>query len=205
MHILITGAAGMIGRKLTARLVKDGSLNGKPIDKLTLTDVVAAEKPAGFKGAVDISTGDLAAPGAAAKLIAERPAFIFHLAGVVSGEAEIDFDKGYHVNLDGTRALLGSDPPGRRRLQAEDDLHLVDRGLWRAVSLCHPGRISPHAADILRHAESDQRTAARRLCAARLPRRRRHSLADHLRAAGQAEQGGVRVLLRHHPRAAGRP
>jgi nucleoside-diphosphate-sugar epimerase len=106
MHILITGAAGMIGRKLTARLVKDGSLNGKQIDKLTLTDVVAAEKPAGFKGAVDISTGDLAAPGAAAKLIAERPAFIFHLAGVVSGEAEIDFDKGYHVNLDGTRALL---------------------------------------------------------------------------------------------------
>ena len=106
MHILITGAAGMIGRKLTARLVKDGKLNGGPIDKFTLTDVVAAEKPAGFAGAVDISTGDLAAAGAADKLIAQRPDAIFHLAGVVSGEAEIDFDKGYHVNLDGTRALL---------------------------------------------------------------------------------------------------
>jgi D-erythronate 2-dehydrogenase len=106
MHILITGAAGMIGRKLTARLVKDGKLNGQPIDQLTLTDVVAAEKPAGFKGHVDISTGDLAAPGAAEKLIAGRPDMIFHLAGVVSGEAETDFDKGYHVNLDGTRALL---------------------------------------------------------------------------------------------------
>ena len=106
MHILITGAAGMIGRKLTARLVKDGGLNGQPITKFTLTDVVAAEKPAGFAGKVEISTGDLAAPGAAEKLIAERPEFIFHLAGVVSGEAEIDFDKGYHVNLDGTRALL---------------------------------------------------------------------------------------------------
>ena len=106
MHILITGAAGMIGRKLTARLVKDGKLNGQPIDHLTLTDVVAAEKPAGFKGKVDISTGDLAAPGAAEKLIAGRPEMIFHLAGVVSGEAETDFDKGYHVNLDGTRALL---------------------------------------------------------------------------------------------------
>ena len=106
MHILITGAAGMIGRKLTARLVKDGKLNGGRIDKFTLTDVVAAEKPAGFSGAVDISTGDLAAPGAADKLIAQRPDTIFHLAGVVSGEAEIDFDKGYHVNLDGTRALL---------------------------------------------------------------------------------------------------
>jgi D-erythronate 2-dehydrogenase len=106
MHILITGAAGMIGRKLTARLVKDGKLNGQPIDQLTLTDVVAAEKPAGFKGHVDISTGDLATPGAAEKLIAGRPDMIFHLAGVVSGEAETDFDKGYHVNLDGTRALL---------------------------------------------------------------------------------------------------
>ncbi len=106
MHILITGAAGMIGRKLTARLVKDGKLNGQPIDYLTLTDVVAAEKPSGFKGKVDISTGDLAAPGAAEKLIAGRPEMIFHLAGVVSGEAETDFDKGYHVNLDGTRALL---------------------------------------------------------------------------------------------------
>ncbi len=106
MHILITGAAGMIGRKLTARLVKDGSLNGQPIDRMTLTDVVAAEKPAGFKGQVDIQTGDLAAPGAADKLIAGRPDMIFHLAGIVSGEAELDFDKGYHVNLDGTRALL---------------------------------------------------------------------------------------------------
>ena len=106
MHILITGAAGMIGRKLTARLVKDGTLNGKSTDKFTLTDVVAAEKPAGFSGKVEISTCDLAAPGAAEKLIAEKPEFIFHLAGVVSGEAEIDFDKGYHVNLDGTRALL---------------------------------------------------------------------------------------------------
>jgi|SRR5579862_1347182 len=106
MHVLITGAAGMIGRKLTARLVKDGKLNGQPIDHLTLTDVVAAEKPASFKGKVDISTGDLAAPGAADKLIASRPEMIFHLAGVVSGEAETDFDKGYHVNLDGTRALL---------------------------------------------------------------------------------------------------
>jgi nucleoside-diphosphate-sugar epimerase len=48
MHILITGAAGMIGRKLTARLVKDGGLNGKPIDRLTLVDVVAAGKTRGL-------------------------------------------------------------------------------------------------------------------------------------------------------------
>jgi D-erythronate 2-dehydrogenase len=106
MHILITGAAGMIGRKLTARLVKDGGLNGQPIDKLTLIDVVAPEKPDGFKGAVELSTGDLAAPGTADKAVAGKPDVIFHLAGIVSGEAETNFEKGYHVNLDGTRALL---------------------------------------------------------------------------------------------------
>jgi nucleoside-diphosphate-sugar epimerase len=106
MHILVTGAAGMIGRKLTARLVKDGKLNGSAIDKLTLIDVVAPQQPDGFNGAVELSTSDLSAPGAADKAIAGRPEIIFHLAGVVSGEAETDFDKGYRVNLDGTRALF---------------------------------------------------------------------------------------------------
>lgn len=106
MHILITGAAGMIGRKLTARLVKDGGLNGKSIDRLTMIDVAAPEKPTGFSGAVELSASDLSAPGIAAKAIAGKPDVIFHLAGVVSGEAEMDFEKGYRVNLDGTRALL---------------------------------------------------------------------------------------------------
>jgi D-erythronate 2-dehydrogenase len=105
MHILMTGAAGMIGRKLTERLAKDGSLNGASIDKLTLIDVVAPQPPK-FAGKLAAVTSDLAAPGAAAKAVAERPDVIFHLAGVVSGEAETDFEKGYRVNLDGTRALL---------------------------------------------------------------------------------------------------
>ena len=106
MHILVTGAAGMIGRKLAARLVKDGQLNGQKIDQLTLIDVVAPEKPSGFSGAAKLSASDLSSPGAAAKAVASKPEVIFHLAGVVSGEAETDFDKGYRVNLDGTHALL---------------------------------------------------------------------------------------------------
>lgn len=106
MHILITGAAGMIGRKLTERLVVDRALNGQPVDKLTLLDVVAPVRPAGFSDHVKTRAGDLAEPGVAEKAISERPEVIFHLAGVVSGEAELDLEKGYRVNLDGTRALL---------------------------------------------------------------------------------------------------
>ncbi len=106
MHILITGAAGMIGRKLMTRLTKDGGLNGQPIDKLTLVDVVAPERPPGFNGTVALITRDLADDGAAAEVIAARPDAVFHLAGVVSAEAETDLEKGYRVNLDGTRELL---------------------------------------------------------------------------------------------------
>ncbi len=106
MHVLITGAAGMIGRKLTARLVIDRALGDAPIEKLTLIDIVAPTRPAGFSDHVKTRAADLAAPGVAEKAISERPEVIFHLAGVVSGEAETDFDKGYRVNLDGTRALL---------------------------------------------------------------------------------------------------
>ena len=106
MHILITGAAGMIGRKLTERMVIDRALGGRGIEKLTLIDIVAPVRPAGYSDHVKTRAADLATAGVAEKAIAERPDVIFHLAGVVSGEAETDFEKGYRVNLDGTRALL---------------------------------------------------------------------------------------------------
>ena len=85
--VLIIGAAGMIGRKLAA------ALRG---EDLILQDV------APFEGIVS----DLAAPGEAEKLIARRPELIYHLAAVVSGEAEADFEKGYRVNLEGTQRLF---------------------------------------------------------------------------------------------------
>jgi nucleoside-diphosphate-sugar epimerase len=106
MRVLITGAAGMIGRKLAARLAQDATLRGQKITALDLHDIVAAEPPA-FDGCdIEVVTGDLADSGAAEKLVANRPDVIFHLAGVVSGEAEANFDLGYRVNLDGTRALF---------------------------------------------------------------------------------------------------
>ena len=106
MHIAIIGAAGMIGRKLTARLVKDGILSGLSISRLTLCDVIAPDTPTGFAGAAISSQSDLSMIGEAEKLVASRPDVIFHLAAIVSGEAEQDFEKGYRINLDGMRYLL---------------------------------------------------------------------------------------------------
>lgn len=105
MHILIIGAAGMVGRKLTDRLIADGALGGRAITALTLADVVAPAN-AGTSLPVKCVAADLSAPGAAASLLAGRPDVIFHLAAIVSGEAEADFEKGYAINLDGTRLLL---------------------------------------------------------------------------------------------------
>ena len=106
MHILIIGAAGMVGRKLADRLARDGALGDKPIEAMTLVDVVTPDAPAGFTGKVTLETVDLSAPGEADRLIAGRPDAIFHLAAIVSGEAEMDFEKGYRINLDGTRYLF---------------------------------------------------------------------------------------------------
>ena len=106
MHILIIGAAGMVGRKLTERLVKDGSLGDAEITRATLHDVITPENPANAPFQVKTLASDFSEPGEAEKLVAERPDVIFHLAAIVSGEAEAEFDKGYRINLDGTRRLF---------------------------------------------------------------------------------------------------
>src|SRR5829696_7290438 len=105
MQILILGAAGMVGRKLVERLVKERHLGGQEISRLVLHDVVEPERPeAPF--AIDTLTSDFSIPGEAERLVASRLDAIFHLAAIVSGEAESDLDKGYRINLDGTRFLF---------------------------------------------------------------------------------------------------
>jgi D-erythronate 2-dehydrogenase len=105
MKVLIIGAAGMVGRKLTAALLDASRVGSQPITALVLADVVAPEAPATGL-AVQAIAADLSAPGAAEQLVADRPDLIFHLAAIVSGEAEADFEKGYRINLDGTRLLF---------------------------------------------------------------------------------------------------
>jgi nucleoside-diphosphate-sugar epimerase len=106
MHILIIGAGGMIGRKLAAELARTGSLGGRKIDGMTLADVTRPPIPTGDISAVESIAADISAPGAATDLAARRADVIFHLAAIVSGEAERDFEKGYRINLDGTRLLF---------------------------------------------------------------------------------------------------
>jgi nucleoside-diphosphate-sugar epimerase len=103
MRVLITGAAGMLGRKLTARLGELGEIGGATITSLELADVVGS--PSAAHGTI-FHVVDLAEPGVAEDLVAGGVDVVFHLAGVVSGEAEADFDKGIRVNLDGTRQLF---------------------------------------------------------------------------------------------------
>lgn len=108
MKVLIIGGAGMVGRKLAERLAREGRLGASAISALTLYDVVPAAKPTGALMPVDIVTGDLPQPGETDLLLAAKPDVIFHLAAIVSGEAEQDFDKGYRINLGGTMNLLDS-------------------------------------------------------------------------------------------------
>src|SRR5712664_3119042 len=105
-RILVIGAAGMVGRKLLHKLAQDGSLGGNQIAHATLHDIVAPQPPPKAPFQVRSAASDLSLAGEADKLVAERPSVIFHLAAVVSGEAEADFEKGYRVNLDGTRQLF---------------------------------------------------------------------------------------------------
>jgi nucleoside-diphosphate-sugar epimerase len=106
MRIAITGGAGFLGRKLAERLARDGALGGAVITGLLLHDVVRPSAPDSARFPVECLTGDLPQPEQIERLVAQRPDVIVHLAAIVSGEAELEFDKGYRINLEGTHRLL---------------------------------------------------------------------------------------------------
>lgn len=106
MHVLVIGAAGMVGRKLVEKLAAQPEVLGFEVSRLTLADAVSPTAPAALPGIAEAVTMDLSKAGAARTLVASRPDVIFHLAAIVSGEAEQEFEKGYAVNLDGSRELF---------------------------------------------------------------------------------------------------
>ncbi|MEL7272643.1 MAG: D-erythronate dehydrogenase [Pseudomonadota bacterium] len=106
MKILILGGAGMIGRKLMERLAAHGSLRGEAIESVHAFDVVEAVLPTSDAITFTTSAGDIADAGTVDALVDSKPDIIFHLAAIVSGEAEADFEKGYRINMGGTQNLF---------------------------------------------------------------------------------------------------
>jgi len=105
MRVVILGAGGFLGQKLAAALARDGKVAGEEITALALFDRAAPAKPdAPFP--IAAIAGDIGKAKDVAQLIAPGTDLVFHLAAVVSAEAEEDFDLGMRVNLDGTRHVL---------------------------------------------------------------------------------------------------
>ena len=109
MKVLITGGAGFLGRRLAAKLLQRGTLKNaelreEKIDQITLFDVVPA---LGFNDPrIKVVTGDVSDAEALVQVIDAKTTTIFHLAAVVSSQAEDDFDLGLSVNLDASRLLF---------------------------------------------------------------------------------------------------
>jgi nucleoside-diphosphate-sugar epimerase len=111
MKIVITGGAGFLGRKLARRLLERGQVVGPDgteasIEEILLFDVAAPPAGTFADPRISVVTGDIADAATLKRVIDSKTSSIFHLAAVVSGQAEADTDLGYRVNLDGTRAVL---------------------------------------------------------------------------------------------------
>jgi nucleoside-diphosphate-sugar epimerase len=118
MNVTILGAAGFLGRKLAARIAAEGAIGDRRVSALTLFDMVRPEAPPSAPFPVAIHQGDVTALPAG--VITTETAAVFHLAAVVSAQAEADYELGLRVNLHGALAVAeacrqataaGSPPP----------------------------------------------------------------------------------------------
>lgn len=109
MNVLITGGAGFLGQKLARRLLEKGSLKNADgvetkIERLFLFDIVPAPDFADPR--VTVVTGDIGNESDLARALDAQTTSVFHLAAIVSSQAEADFDLGMRINVDAFRVLL---------------------------------------------------------------------------------------------------
>lgn len=111
MRVLVTGGAGFIGGRLVSALLAQGSLKDssdteREISSICVADIGEPPQPLPDDPRIETVWGDFSEAGAAERLLAGDTQVVFHLAAIVSGQAEQEFDLGMRINLDGTRRLL---------------------------------------------------------------------------------------------------
>ena len=106
MKILIMGGAGMIGQKLLNLILKKEEINNQKISEVTLFDIIDAPYPQDAMISIKSSSGDISDEKVSKNLISSKPDIIFHLAAIVSGQAEQEFDLGWNINAKGSWGLF---------------------------------------------------------------------------------------------------
>ena len=106
MKILIMGGAGMIGQKLLNLILNKGELRSQKISEITLFDIVDTPHPTNTSISIITKTGDISDPSVSNDLVSSEPDVIFHLAAIVSGQAEQEFDLGWNINAKGSWGLF---------------------------------------------------------------------------------------------------
>ena len=102
MKVLITGAAGFLGQKLAKKIADEGTVGGSAVTELILVDIVPASLPEASSNITSKAiTADFSKKDEVKAAIESKPDYIFHLAAIVSGDAEKNFELGYTINVDG--------------------------------------------------------------------------------------------------------
>ena len=106
MKILILGGAGMLGQKLLNKILDKQELRNKKVSEITLFDIIKAPYPDNTTIPIITKSGDISDPSVSADIVSSKPDVIFHLAAIVSGQAEQEFDLGWNINAKGSWGLF---------------------------------------------------------------------------------------------------